>query len=136
MADAFLFGFPSGFGMMVVLVKAFFDATQGLWGTQRLVGKPTVIFFGVPNSMSIARRSQWTVVTQLNFPPNEIISVPISYTFWQWHVQDGGGEGCLALPIWRRHLYEGWLSPTHRFGALTGISPRSVYVTGVGSDIR
>jgi NAD(P)H dehydrogenase (quinone) len=36
-ADGFVFGFPTRFGMMCAQMKAFFDATGGLWQTGALV---------------------------------------------------------------------------------------------------
>lgn len=44
-ADAFIFGFPTRFGMMASQFKAFLDATGGLWGAQKLAGKPAGIFY-------------------------------------------------------------------------------------------
>lgn len=44
-ADAFLFGFPTRYGMMASQFKAFFDATGGLWRTQALAGKPAGLFY-------------------------------------------------------------------------------------------
>lgn len=44
-ADGFLFGFPSRFGVMASQFKAFFDATQEIWETQALAGKPAGIFW-------------------------------------------------------------------------------------------
>jgi NAD(P)H dehydrogenase (quinone) len=44
-ADGILFGFPTRFGMMAAQMKAFFDATGGLWSEQSLAGKPAGIFF-------------------------------------------------------------------------------------------
>jgi NAD(P)H dehydrogenase (quinone) len=44
-ADGILFGFPTRFGMMAAQMKAFFDATGGLWREQSLAGKPAGIFF-------------------------------------------------------------------------------------------
>ncbi|PKI72947.1 hypothetical protein CRG98_006647 [Punica granatum] len=43
-ADGLIFGFPTRFGMMASQSKAFFDATGGLWRTQKLAGKPAGIF--------------------------------------------------------------------------------------------
>lgn len=43
-ADGLVFGFPTRFGMMAAQFKAFMDATGGLWGTQKLAGKPAGIF--------------------------------------------------------------------------------------------
>jgi NAD(P)H dehydrogenase (quinone) len=44
-ADGILFGFPTRFGMMCAQMKAFFDATGGLWREQKLAGKPAGIFY-------------------------------------------------------------------------------------------
>ncbi|XP_077250114.1 putative NAD(P)H dehydrogenase (quinone) FQR1-like 3 isoform X3 [Tasmannia lanceolata] len=44
-ADAFIFGFPSRFGMMPAQFMAFFDDTHDLWGSQSLAGKPAGIFW-------------------------------------------------------------------------------------------
>lgn len=44
-ADGILFGFPTRFGMMAAQMKAFFDATGGLWREQSLAGKPAGVFF-------------------------------------------------------------------------------------------
>ena len=44
-ADGFLFGFPSRFGMMPAQFLAFFDATDELWASQALAGKPAGIFW-------------------------------------------------------------------------------------------
>jgi len=44
-ADGILFGFPTRFGMMASQMKAFFDATGGLWREQSLAGKPAGLFF-------------------------------------------------------------------------------------------
>ena len=44
-ADGFMFGFPSRFGMMPSQFIAFFDATQKLWASQALAGKPAGIFW-------------------------------------------------------------------------------------------
>ncbi|KAK7277568.1 hypothetical protein RJT34_22583 [Clitoria ternatea] len=43
-ADAFIFGFPSLFGMMPSQLKAFFHATSELWASQALTGIPDGIF--------------------------------------------------------------------------------------------
>lgn len=44
-ADGFLFGFPSRFGMMPAQFLALFDATDELWASQALAGKPAGIFW-------------------------------------------------------------------------------------------
>lgn len=44
-ADGIIFGFPSRFGMMPSQLKAFFDASSGLWASQALAGKPAGVFW-------------------------------------------------------------------------------------------
>lgn len=44
-ADGLIFGFPTRFGMMAAQFKAFLDSTGGLWGTQKLAGKPAGLFY-------------------------------------------------------------------------------------------
>ncbi|MQM11461.1 hypothetical protein Taro_044365 [Colocasia esculenta] len=78
-ADAFLFGFPSRFGMMAAQFKAFFDATEGLWITQRLAGKPAGIFWSTGFHGGGQELTAWTAITQLSH--HGIIYVPIGYTF-------------------------------------------------------
>lgn len=43
--DGIIFGYPTRFGGMPAQVKAFWDATGGLWMKGALVGKPFTIFF-------------------------------------------------------------------------------------------
>ncbi|KAI4376040.1 hypothetical protein MLD38_013839 [Melastoma candidum] len=43
-ADGLLFGFPTRYGCMATQMKAFFDATGGLWKEQRLAGIPAGFF--------------------------------------------------------------------------------------------
>lgn len=43
-ADGLIFGFPTRFGMMAAQFKAFLDSTGGLWGAQKLAGKPAGLF--------------------------------------------------------------------------------------------
>lgn len=43
-ADAFLFGFPTRFGVMPAQFKAFLDATGQLWSSGALKGKPYGLF--------------------------------------------------------------------------------------------
>jgi len=46
-ADGVLLGFPTRFGMMAAQMKAFLDATGGLWQGQALAGKPAGFFFSL-----------------------------------------------------------------------------------------
>lgn len=42
--DAIIFGAPTRFGMMPAQMKAFLDATGGLWAKGALIGKPGAVF--------------------------------------------------------------------------------------------
>ncbi|GJV39757.1 NAD(P)H dehydrogenase (quinone) FQR1 [Tanacetum coccineum] len=46
-ADGFVFGIPTRFGMMAAQFKAFLDATDSLWRTQQLAGKPAAGMFEI-----------------------------------------------------------------------------------------
>ncbi|KAJ0409904.1 hypothetical protein P43SY_005798 [Pythium insidiosum] len=76
-ADGILLGIPSRFGSMPAQVKAFFDATGGLWQSGALVGKPVGIFFssGTPGG------GQETVaMTSVTFLTHQgMIFVPLGY---------------------------------------------------------
>ncbi|KAJ1935017.1 hypothetical protein FBU59_005515, partial [Linderina macrospora] len=63
-ADGFLFGFPTRFGNAPAQVKAFFDATGGLWAKGALYGKAAGFFF----STGSQHGGQETTV--LSFLPN------------------------------------------------------------------
>jgi multimeric flavodoxin WrbA len=51
LADGFVFGFPTRYGMMCAQMKAFWDGTGGLWAKGALVGKPAtfIISTGTQN---------------------------------------------------------------------------------------
>ncbi|KAM0053399.1 putative NAD(P)H dehydrogenase (quinone) [Helianthus debilis subsp. tardiflorus] len=74
-ADGFLVGFPSRFGVMAAQCKAFFDATNSLWETQALAGKPAGIFW----STGFQGGGQLTAITQLAH--HGMLFVPLGYTF-------------------------------------------------------
>uniref|UniRef100_A0A1D1ZM21 NAD(P)H dehydrogenase (quinone) n=2 Tax=Anthurium amnicola TaxID=1678845 RepID=A0A1D1ZM21_9ARAE len=78
-ADAFLFGFPSRFGVMAAQFKAFFDATHDLWPSQRLAGKPAGIFWSTGFHGGGQELTALTAITQLSH--HGIIFVPTGYTF-------------------------------------------------------
>ncbi|KAK7246631.1 hypothetical protein RIF29_41501 [Crotalaria pallida] len=78
-ADGLLFGFPARFGMMPAQLKAFLDATGGLWRTQALAGKPAGLFFSTSSQGSGQEETPLTSITQLVH--HGMIYVPIGYTF-------------------------------------------------------
>ncbi|XP_077250113.1 putative NAD(P)H dehydrogenase (quinone) FQR1-like 3 isoform X2 [Tasmannia lanceolata] len=85
-ADAFIFGFPSRFGMMPAQFMAFFDDTHDLWGSQSLAGKPAGIFWSTGFHGGGQENTALTAITQLAH--HGIIFVPLGYTF---------GEGMLEM---------------------------------------
>ncbi|EEC79475.1 hypothetical protein OsI_20505 [Oryza sativa Indica Group] len=78
-ADGVLFGFPTRFGMMAAQMKAFFDATGGLWREQSLAGKPAGVFFSTGTQGGGQETTPLTAVTQLAH--HGMVFVPVGYTF-------------------------------------------------------
>lgn len=78
-ADGLIFGFPTRYGMMAAQFKAFFDATGGLWRTQKLAGKPAGIFYSTGSQGGGQETTALTAITQLTH--HGMIFVPIGYTF-------------------------------------------------------
>lgn len=78
-ADGFLFGFPSRFGMMPAQFLAFFDATDELWASQALAGKPAGIFWSTGFHGGGQENSALTTITKLAH--HGMIYVPLGYTF-------------------------------------------------------
>ncbi|KAI4373406.1 hypothetical protein MLD38_011533 [Melastoma candidum] len=78
-ADGFLFGFPSRFGVMAAQCKAFFEATNGLWETQALAGKPAGIFWSTGFPGEGQELTALTAITQLAH--HGMIFVPLGYTY-------------------------------------------------------
>ncbi|KAK4412488.1 putative NAD(P)H dehydrogenase (quinone) FQR1-like 3 [Sesamum alatum] len=78
-ADGFIFGFPSRFGVMAAQFKAFFDATDEIWATQALAGKPAGIFWSTGFHGGGQELSALTAITQLAH--HGMIFVPLGYTF-------------------------------------------------------
>ncbi|KAJ1956725.1 hypothetical protein GGI12_005234 [Dipsacomyces acuminosporus] len=76
-ADGFLFGFPTRYGTAPAQVKAFFDATGGLWSKGALRGKAAGFFF------STASQHGGQESTILTFLPNlvhhGVIFVPFGF---------------------------------------------------------
>lgn len=78
-ADGFILGFPSRFGVMAAQFKAFFDASEEIWATQALAGKPAGIFWSTGFHGGGQELSALTAVTQLAH--HGMIFVPLGYTF-------------------------------------------------------
>lgn len=78
-ADCIIFGFPTRYGMMSAQMKAFFDATGGLWRTQALAGKPAGFFFSTGSQGGGQETTAFTAITQLAH--HGMIFVPIGYTY-------------------------------------------------------
>jgi len=77
-ADALIFGFPTRFGMMAGQFKSFMDSTGGLWGAQKLAGKPAGIFVSTGSQGGGQETTALTAITQLAH--HGLIFVPIGYT--------------------------------------------------------
>ncbi|CAF3746570.1 unnamed protein product [Rotaria sp. Silwood1] len=76
--DGILLGMPTRFGGMPAQVKAFWDATGGLWMKGGLVGKPIGVFFSTGTQ---AGGQETTALTSLtNFVHHGMIFVPIGYS--------------------------------------------------------
>ncbi|AQK84267.1 NAD(P)H dehydrogenase (quinone) FQR1 [Zea mays] len=78
-ADAVLLGFPTRFGMMAAQMKAFLDATGGLWQGQALAGKPAGVFLCTGTQGGGQETTALTAVTQLAH--HGMLFVPVGYTF-------------------------------------------------------
>ncbi|KAF5446751.1 hypothetical protein F2P56_032355 [Juglans regia] len=78
-ADGLIFGFPSRFGVMAAQFKAFFDATDELWASQALAGKPAGIFWSTGFHGGGQELTALTAITQLAH--HGMIYVPLGYTF-------------------------------------------------------
>ena len=76
--DAFLFGIPTRFGSMSAQMKAFFDATGGLWQKGALCGKPAGIFVSTGTQGGGQETTALTPITQ---PAHHgLIFVPTGYS--------------------------------------------------------
>ncbi|CAD6226976.1 unnamed protein product [Miscanthus lutarioriparius] len=78
-ADGVLLGFPTRFGMMAAQMKAFLDATGGLWQGQALAGKPAGVFLSTGTQGGGQETTALTAVTQLVH--HGMLFVPLGYTF-------------------------------------------------------
>ena len=99
--DGFVFGIPTRFGMMPAQMKAFFDATGGLWQSGALVGKPAAVFVCTGTQGGGQETTALTTITQLAH--HGMIFVPVGYSFgaqlFDTEVVRGGspyGAGCYA----------------------------------------
>ncbi|KAG2449476.1 hypothetical protein HYH02_005621 [Chlamydomonas schloesseri] len=102
-ADAFVFGFPTRFGMMAGQMKNFFDTTGQLWQAGALHGKPASMFTSTATQGGGQETTIMTAVTQLAH--HGMIFVPTGYAAGaaMFGIQDakGGspwGAGTLAGP--------------------------------------
>ncbi|PNW77892.1 hypothetical protein CHLRE_10g456000v5 [Chlamydomonas reinhardtii] len=102
-ADAFVFGFPTRFGMMAGQMKNFFDTTGALWQAGALHGKPASMFTSTATQGGGQETTIMTAVTQLAH--HGMIFVPTGYAAGaaMFGIQDakGGspwGAGTLAGP--------------------------------------
>lgn len=100
-ADAFVFGFPTRFGMMCSQMKSFFDATGSLWQAGALLGKPATCFTSTGTQGGGQETTLLTAATQLAH--HGMIYVPVGYSqggpqFDVSAVKGGSpwGAGCLA----------------------------------------
>lgn len=76
-ADGIIFGIPTRFGMMAAQMKAFFDTTGGLWGTQALAGKPAGIFVSTGTQGGGQETTALTAISQLTH--HGMVFVPLGY---------------------------------------------------------
>jgi NAD(P)H dehydrogenase (quinone) len=105
-ADGIIFGFPTRFGMMAAQMKAFFDATGGLWMAGKLVGKPAAAFVSTGTQGGGQETTILTAITQLTH--HGMVFVPIGYSsplianIDEVHGGSPYGAGTLAGPTGSR----------------------------------
>jgi len=76
--DAFIFGFPTRFGVMCAQMKQFMDGTGGLWSKGELVGKPVSVFV---HTATQGGGHETTALTALPFFVHHGMPfVPLGYT--------------------------------------------------------
>ena len=77
-ADGFIFGFPTRFGNMPAQMKAFFDATGGLWSSGALAGRPAAM---ITSTASIGGGQETTIMASLPVLAHHgMIFVPAGYS--------------------------------------------------------
>ncbi|KAL2536188.1 putative NAD(P)H dehydrogenase (quinone) FQR1-like 3 [Forsythia ovata] len=109
-ADGFIFGFPSRFGVMAAQCKAFFDATQDIWATQALAGKPAGIFWSTGFHGGGQELTALTAITQLAH--HGMVYVPLGYTFGNrmFEMNEVKGGSCYGSGT---YAADGSRHPTH-----------------------
>ncbi|EFJ51561.1 hypothetical protein VOLCADRAFT_87709 [Volvox carteri f. nagariensis] len=113
-ADAFVFGFPTRFGMMCSQMKNFFDATGMLWQNGALHGKPVSLFTSTASQGGGQETTLMTAVTQLAHHGMIYVSAGYAAGGVMFGLQEakGGspwGAGTLAGPDGSRQPSEGEL---------------------------
>jgi len=76
--DAVLFGIPTRYGAACAQMKAFMDATGGLWAKGALVGKPAGIFFSTATQGGGQETTAFAFLT--HFAHHGMLYVPIGYS--------------------------------------------------------
>jgi len=76
--DCVIFGVPTRYGSACAQMKAFMDATGGLWSKGALVGKPTAIFFSTATQGGGQETTALTFLT--HFAHHGMVYVPIGYS--------------------------------------------------------
>ncbi|KAL2511175.1 putative NAD(P)H dehydrogenase (quinone) FQR1-like 3 [Abeliophyllum distichum] len=109
-ADGFIFGFPSRFGVMAAQCKAFFDATQDIWATQALAGKPAGIFWSTGFHGGGQELTALTAITQLAH--HGMVFVPLGYKFGNdmFEMNEVKGGSCYGSGT---YAADGSRHPTH-----------------------
>ncbi|KAI7903999.1 NAD(P)H:quinone oxidoreductase, type IV [Cokeromyces recurvatus] len=77
-ADGFLFGIPTRFGTMPAQIKAFLDATGGLWASGALAGKFAGTFFSTASQHGGQETTAFTTITY--FAHHGMIYVPLGFS--------------------------------------------------------
>ncbi|KAJ1954160.1 hypothetical protein GGI12_005856 [Dipsacomyces acuminosporus] len=76
-ADGFLIGMPTRFGTAPAQVRAFFDATGGLWSKGALMGKPAGLFFSTASQHGGQESTAFSLMP--NLAHHGIIYVPFGF---------------------------------------------------------
>ena len=77
--DGIIWGVPTRYGSPAAQMKAFWDATGGLWASGALAGKPTAIFVSTGTQ---GGGQETTALTAMgNFVHHGMVFVPNGYTF-------------------------------------------------------
>lgn len=105
--DGFVFGFPTRFGLMAAQMKAFWDATGGLWATGALAGKPATMFTSTGSQGGGQETTLMTAVSQLAHHAMVYVSTGFTYGPSAFNVEEvkGGsayGAGTIAGPTGAR----------------------------------